>query len=107
GAAFDIHAAVGALGHDLQGLVFAAHDPKAHESKARLFNDGLENRFQMGRNGKDIKLQSFSPAAVFTTATQPDLVVWDWRVFTLKRDSVQPPPLSCAARKRGSRGCAS
>ncbi len=47
GAAFDIHAAVGPFGHDLQRLGGAAHDAQAHKLEARLFNDGLKDRLQM------------------------------------------------------------
>ena len=47
GAAFDIHAAVGPLGHHLQGAGGAAHDAQTHQLEPRLFNDGFKDRFQM------------------------------------------------------------
>jgi hypothetical protein len=66
--------------------VLAAHDAQAHKLEPRLFDDGFEDRLQMGCGGKDakpLKLQSLLPAAVLMTATQPTLVVRDERVCTL------------------------
>ena len=86
GAAFHIHAAVGPLGHDLQGLGGAAHDAQAHQPEPGLFNDGFEDRLQMGGGSEDRELLRI--AKVFSPRRPCDrhttcLVVWDGRGFTL------------------------
>src|SRR5579864_5256228 len=47
GAIFDIHRAVGALGHDLKRLAVSAHQSQAHKSKTRGFHGGLYERLQL------------------------------------------------------------
>ncbi len=54
---FDIHAAVGTLGHHLQRLRRAAHDAQAHKLEPRLFDDGFKNRFQTV-DGATVKMQT-------------------------------------------------
>ena len=46
-AIFHVHAAVFAFGHHLQRLVFAAHQPEAHQPVARGLHDRGNDRLQM------------------------------------------------------------
>ena len=94
GAAFDIHAAVGPLGHDLQGLARAAHDAQAHQLEARLFDDGFEDRFQMrmrAQNDRNSKSKAFPPRRSFRTATQQTSCCLGWAAMYAGRVRLSSP----------------
>ena len=83
GATLDIHAAIGPLGHHLQGLGSAAHDAQTHQLEARFLDHGLKHRFQM-RCRLNRQTKAFRPRRSCDRHTTA-LVVWDGGYVRRKR----------------------